>query len=165
MLRRASPGAPGLDLTRWPGAWATGWDRSLLNLGERQSATQRKQPEVHPGTRQASAWFPLCSPLPGDSPSLCFLPPSFKVWCWLSLYLLHRSVLTIIVSGLCLELIWICARTNPTNFSCSTMPFNQTVTETSLSRCLPFQVVIYCREPGSPLCLSQAQLLPLCSFE
>ena len=71
---------------------------------------------THSGTRQASVPFPLCSLPPGDSPSLCLLPPSIKVWSWLCLWLLHRSVLTITASGLCLEVIGTCACINPRNF-------------------------------------------------
>lgn len=168
MLRGASPSSP------W--AWLShdGWTPGPLAVKPQLSEpcgetgechVEEEARGTHLGTRQASAWFPLCSPLPGDSPSLRLLPPSVKVWSWLCLCPLHRRVLTITVSGLCLELIGICACINPRNFSCSVMPFNPVFSETSLSGCPTRKVVICYGEPGSPPSLSQTQQLLFRSSE
>lgn len=102
MLRGASPSSPWAWLSHdgWtPGPLAVKPQPSETCGETRECHVEEEARGTHLGTRQASACFPLCSPLPGHLPSLCLFLPPVKVWSWLCLCLLHRSVLTITVSG------------------------------------------------------------------
>lgn len=116
MLRRAPQGAAG------PGSHVAAgglghWLETVAYwaLWTEKSATQREKAGTS-GTRQSSPWFLVCAPLPGDSASLHLLPPSMKA-AGAGLALTHSptGVSQESVSGLCLELLGICACINPRN--------------------------------------------------
>lgn len=165
MLRCASPRAPGPGSPVMAGPLGH-WLRncSLLNPAERQkSATQRKKPEVH-------TWKPDRPQPAFPSAPLCLVTPRSLPPCTT-----YQSVeLPLLTSQECpdnnsvrvvFRAHWNMCCINPSNFSCSIMPFNTTFSETSLSGFPPHKVVTCYGEPGSPPGLSHVHRLLFCSSE